>query len=179
MAFTCPECGATQRGGQPGSVVACTGCRNPIVVPRPEAPSTPPPPVAHAADEGSPRRLWGTAALVLVIVAAGHAGLYLLLTREARSGIRALEQVHTAEGLQGAQRPDAPPQPGTPEYGPWREALERYDAAKEWRTHRRHVALLRGGFLASFLVQVGITLWILLKLLSKQGRRTASPITRS
>jgi hypothetical protein len=114
-----------------------------------------------------------------VIVAAGHAGLYLLLTREARSGIRALERVHTAERLQSAQRPDAPPQPGTPEYRPWREALERHDAANSWSTHRKHVALLRGGFLASFLVQVGITLWILLKLLSKHRRRSAARSSRT
>lgn len=180
MAFTCPECGATQRGGKPGAVVACPGCRNPIVVPEPLPPKPPAEaPVAHAPLESSPQRLWGTATLVLVIVGAAHAGLYLLLTQEARSGIRALEQEHTAAGMRSAERPEAPPQPGTPEYGRWRKALERYDASKAWNTHRKHVSLLGGGFLASFLVQVGITVWILLKLLAKQKRRPPTARSRT
>jgi len=111
---------------------------------------------------------------VLVIVAAAHGGLYLLLTSEARSGLRRLEARHGRVALEKARRPaHGAPKPGTPAYAAWRRAVERYDDAGVWRTHRRHVDLLRTGFLASFLVQVAITGWILMRLLGKQARGAA------
>nr|MDJ0522699.1 hypothetical protein [Planctomycetota bacterium] len=114
------------------------------------------------------------ATLVLVIVAAAHVGLYLLLTQEARSELRAIEGRHSEAALRTAKRPDAPPQPGTPDYERWRAQVELHEDAKAWEIHERHVGLLRGGFLASFLAQVGITVWILLKLLAKQRRLSGS-----
>lgn len=177
MVFTCPECGTRQRGGAPGAIVPCMSCRNPIVVPEPLPPrEEPPPPVSHALeeDDGGPGRLWATATLVLVIVAAAHAGLYLLLTADARGGLRTIEARHPLEALRTAQRPErGTPQPGTPAYTPWREGVELWNDAQAWNNHRRHVSLLRTGFLASFLVQVGITLWILMKVLGKQKKRDA------
>ena len=113
-----------------------------------------------------------------MIVAAAHAGLFLLLTHEARGAVRTLESEHGAKALASAERPDAAPTPGTPAYGTWLRDVERHDAAAAWQRHRKHVALLRNGFLASFLVQVGITLWILLKVLGKQKRRDAGTGSR-
>jgi len=177
LAFTCPECGTRQRGGQPGSIVACTSCRNPIVVPHEEPAAAPPveapTPRAPATDLDPRARLWGTASLVLVIVAAAHAGLFLLLTHEARSARRMLESRHGESALRAATRPSDAPQPGTPAYATWRLDVERFDASEDWRRHGKHVALLRTGFLASFLVQVGITLWILFRLLGRQRSRKA------
>ena len=184
MIITCPECGTRQRGGSsrafvPGSIVACTSCSNPIVVREPP-PAPPPPREPPRAPRQAPppgrasTQLWSTAALVIVIVGAAHAGLYLLLTSDARSGMRALEARHSVSDMRRAKQPDSEaPKPGTPAYTPWRRAVELYDDAHAYGNHRRHVSLLHGGFLASFLVQVAITGWILLRLLGKQKRRAA------
>ncbi len=184
MIITCPECGTRQRAGSsgavvPGSIVACTSCSNPIVVREPPPPPPPRRDPPRAAREAPPRdgastQLWGTAALVIVIVAAAHAGLYLLLTSDARSGMRTLEARHGVTDMRRAKQPDSEaPKPGTPAYAPWRRAVELYDDAHAYSNHRRHVSLLHGGFLASFLVQVAITAWILMRLLGKQKRRAA------
>ena len=111
---------------------------------------------------------------MLVIVAAAHAGLYLLLTHDARSAVRDLERDHGVAALQTAKRPEEAPQPGTPAYGPWRLKVERFDAAQAYSRDRRHIGLLRTGFLSSFFVQVVITLWILMRVLGKQKRLRAA-----
>ena len=180
MIFTCPECQTRNRGERSGSVIACRGCANPIVVP--EAPaeqpdvlprSKPSAPVADVeiADGGAiTRKLWRTATWVLLVVGLAHGALYLLLTMEARAGINAIETLYSRSQLSGARRPDAAPVPGSPAYAQWRQTHDLWLKSEAYAKHRTHAGLLRTGLLASFLVQVAITGWILMRLLVKVRR---------
>ena len=177
--FPCPDCGAWQRGGRPGAVLACAGCGSPVVVPaRSEQPPAPPPEPRPTAPERPPfdaaharRKLFTTASVVLALVAVAHLGLYMLLTRDARASMATLEARHEAAELERAREPSGEALPGSPEYKAWREAKARWLDAETWRSDRRQVALLRGGILVSFVVQVAITVWILLRLLGSVRRR--------
>lgn len=141
---------------------------------RPEAEAASPSPragptdrVGQAAfDPGRARRkLLTTAAVVLVLVGAAHVGLYLLLTRDARASMAEIESRHDVAALEGARPPEGEPAPGSPAYRPWREAKALWVDAQAWRTDKRQVTLLEGGVILSFVVQVAITAWVLLRLL--------------
>ncbi len=179
-AFDCPECGARLRGGRPGAVLACAECRNPVVVPEPAAepvrkpaPAAAPPPSQAPDPDQVRRKLWLTATGVIAVVALAHLGLFLLLTRDARASMQTIQARHAVSALEDARAPKGEPRPGTPEYKTWREAKALWVDAEAWRNDRRQVGLLRGGILGSFLVQVAITGWILVRLLGKLRRRRA------
>ena len=168
--FACPDCGTRLRGGRPGSVVACTGCANPVVVPAPEpveASRRPAPPEpGRPFDAGrARRRLLTTAVTLLAVVGVAHLGLYLLLTRDARASVAAVEARHGRAALAAAEAPSGSPQPGAPDYRAWSEATALWVDAQAWEDDTRQVSLLRGGILGSFVLQVVITGWILLRLL--------------
>lgn len=174
MIFTCPECQARNRGARPGSVVACRSCASPVVVPEAEpdvARVAAPPPAPHAAELPAPRtvsrKLWRTATLVLLVVGLAHGALYLLLTMEARAGIGEIEALYSRRELSGAPRPGEAPVPGTQAYAGWRREHDLWLKSEAWGKHRSHAALLRTGLLASFLVQVAMTGWILMRLLNR------------
>lgn len=181
--FDCPACGTRLRGGRPGAVLACAHCGAPVVVPAVAAPpSAPAPPPSSASEAVRPEpppfdaaaargKLLTTAALVLALVAVAHLGLYMLLTRDARASIAGIEARHDARALEAARAPAGEAQPGSEEYKAWREAKARYVDAETWRSDKRQVALLRGGIIVSFVVQVAITGWILLRLLGSVRRR--------
>ncbi len=176
--FDCPACGARLRGGRPGAVVPCAECRNPIVVPEPTAEA---PPAPRPAEERAPapafdadqarRKLLTTATIVLVLVGVAHFGLYKLLTREARTSMADIESRHAVSALENARPPEGDPKPGTPEYRTWREAKALWVDAEAWRNDRRQASLLEKGILGSFIVQVAITIWVLLRLLGTVKRR--------
>ncbi len=117
------------------------------------------------------RKLWTTALGVIAVVAVAHLGLYLLLTSDARSNLAQLEARHAASALRAAKPPEGSPAPGTDAYRPWRLSKELWVDAEAWRTDRRQVDLLRAGFTGSFLVQMAITFWILIRLLGSNRRR--------
>ncbi len=175
MIFECPQCQAKLRGGKPGAVVACGGCSNPVVVParRTEPPAKPPPDAPVPTTVAPVRGPWGTAALVIGIVGLAHLGLYLLLTMDARSQRRSIEARYDASELRRAKQPDESPAPGTPAFKPWRRAHDLWVASEDYRRHRSHIGLLKQGFLFSFLVQLGITGWILIRVLGKRKKALA------
>ena len=174
MIFTCPECQARNRGACPGSVVACRRCASPVVVPEIEPETTPvatPAPAPKVAEAPDPRavsrRLWRTATLVLLAVGLAHGALYLLLTMEARAGMSEIEALYSRQELSAAHRPSEAPVPGTPAYASWRREHDLWLKSEAYGKHRSHAALLRTGLLASFLVQVAMTGWILMRLLGR------------
>ena len=174
MIFTCPECQARNRGARPGSVVACRSCASPVVVPEIEpevAPLPTPPPAPMVAEAPDPRavsrKLWRTATLVLLAVGLAHGALYLVLTMEARAGMNEIEALYSHQELSRARRPAEAPVPGTPAYADWRREHDLWLKSEAYGKHRSHAALLRTGLLASFLVQVAMTGWILVRLLGR------------
>jgi DNA-directed RNA polymerase subunit RPC12/RpoP len=172
MIFSCPECGARLRGTQPGAIVACRACSNPVVVPEaaPEMPAEAPAPVPSAAPAWTTRRLWSTAAGVVLILALAHVGLFLLLTMDARAGVAEIEGRHSRAALEAARPPGAAPEPGTAPYTAWSRALELHESAEAWRVHARQVTLLRTGLFLSFLILVGMTAWGVFSLLRRRPR---------
>lgn len=126
--------------------------------------------------ERARRKLFTTAGIVLAVVAVGHLALYLLLTRDARAGIAAVESRHAPAALEAARPPTGEPQAGSPGYRAWRQAKALWVDAETWRSDRRQATLLRHGILGSFLVQLCITAWILVRLLGgvRRRARTAS-----
>lgn len=173
MIFDCPECGERLQGKQPGAIVACRHCANPVVVPAAPSAAVAPAdegPVPEAIEVPDPAKLWRTAILVVLILAGAHVVLYLLLTMGARAGLREIESEYTRAELEAAKLPDAAPEPGTPVYVTWSRSVALWDKAVEWRVHRRHVGLLRTGLLVSFLIQLAITLWVLFGLLRRAQR---------
>ena len=184
LRYECPACGARLQGGQPGAVLPCAECGSPVVVPqadatpprpKPAAPTAPPPPAAPPFDaERARRKLWTTAGIVLAIVGVAHLGLYVLLTRDARKSMAEIEAKHDVAALERARAPAGESQPGSPDYKAWREAKQRWVDAESWRNDRRQVTLLKGGIIGSFVVQVAITGWILIRLLGNVRRRARS-----
>lgn len=173
MIFDCPECGERLQGKQPGAIVACRHCANPVVVPA--AVSTPIPdavdgPVPEAPTIPDPGRIWKTAGVVALVLAVAHVVLFLLLTMGARRGLAEIEAEYTRGELESATRPEATPEPGTPAYAPWSRSVTLWDKAEAWRVHRRHVGLLKTGIVVSFLILLGITAWALFGLLRRAQR---------
>ncbi len=95
-------------------------------------------------------------AIGFVILAIGHAGLYLFLTGDARDGLARLETQHKVADLEGAKKPGPTPLAGSAEYSPWLRRYERWDAASEYTLHARHEGLVRTGMILSFLVGLGL-----------------------
>ncbi|MDF1701235.1 MAG: hypothetical protein P1V36_08765, partial [Planctomycetota bacterium] len=161
--FECPECGARLRGGRPGSVLACGACKNPVVVPEPRpersrAPTAAADRPAAPFDAGRARRkLYRTAGIVLALVGVAHLGMYLLLTRDARANMIAIESRHDVAALDGAKPPEGEAKPGSAAYRGWRASKALWVDAEAWRNDRRQVLLLKRGIAGSFLVQVAIT----------------------
>lgn len=102
----------------------------------------------------------GTAAstltLGLVILAAGHLVLYLLLTADARSALAGMEREHDLAQLERVKDPGSPPQPGGEAYSAWLKAYETWWASKDFALHDRHESLVRTGMILSFLVGLGL-----------------------
>jgi hypothetical protein len=156
--------------------VACGGCANPVVRPHPKVASRPArePSRSPAETEALLRRLWRTAALVLALLLLAHAGLYLLLTAGPRGEAARLEARHGRAALEGAEAPAPPPAAGTPAYATWRRQRTLWIDAEAWGTDRRQANLLFGGFLASFAVLAGMTLWILARLRARARGRVVA-----
>ena len=111
----------------------------------------------------------------VVTVRPGYARNFLLPMGYAvpitKANMAEIESRHDVAALEKARQPSGSPKPGTPEYKAWREAKARYIDAESWRNDRRQVTLLRGGILGSFVIQVAITVWVLLRLLGNVRRR--------
>ena len=173
MTFRCPECQARIRRTTPGSVVACPSCASPVVVPEAAAeprPAAAPAPVPTTEAGWTTQRLWGTAAAVVAVLAVAHVALFLLLTMDARSGIREIEAAYRPDELEAAKRPGGAPEPGTPAYATWSRGVDLWEKAEAWRVHGRQVMLLRTGLVISFLILVGITGWGVNNLLRRRPR---------
>lgn len=188
MIFECPECGARVRGGEPGSIVACGRCSNPLVVPDASAPSTSAPsssapsssarPPARQSEVEAPERaqaaplevarVWRTAGTVVLILALAHVGLFLLLTMDARAGMREIGAVYPRSEIDAARRPGVAPEPGTTAFSEWSRSVALWDKAAAYEVHARQVMLLRTGLLISFLVLLGVTGWALLGILRRR-----------
>ncbi|MDJ0522494.1 MAG: hypothetical protein QNJ90_10540 [Planctomycetota bacterium] len=97
-----------------------------------------------------------TLTLGLVVLAAGHLLLYVVLTADARSALADTTSRHEPAQLEAAKDPGHPPQPGTEAYSTWLRSYELWFAAKDYAVHGRHEGLVKGGMLLSFLVGLGL-----------------------
>ena len=95
-------------------------------------------------------------ALALVILAAGHLLLYVLLTGEARSALAAMEGQRSVAALEHARDPGPAPQPGGQAYSTWLRAYETWWASKDHALHSRHEGLVKTGMFLSFLIGLGL-----------------------
>lgn len=94
--------------------------------------------------------------LGLLVLAAGHLLLYVVLTADARAGIASATEHHELAQLASAKDPGHPPQPGTEAYSSWLRSYELWFAAKDYAVHGRHETLVKGGMIVSFLVGLGL-----------------------
>ena len=94
--------------------------------------------------------------LGLVILAAGHLLLYVVLTADARSALASANEQHEPAQLANAQDPGHPPQPGTEAYSTWLRSYELWFASKDYAVHGRHETLVKTGMILSFLIGLGL-----------------------
>jgi hypothetical protein len=94
--------------------------------------------------------------LGLVILAAGHLLLYVVLTADARSALASASEQHEPAQLVGAKDPGHPPQPGTEAYSTWLRSYELWFASKDYAVHGRHETLVKTGMILSFLIGLGL-----------------------
>ena len=109
-------------------------------------------------------------ALVALAVAGLHGGVYLILTAEARHEMAAIEATHPAEKLRQPGTLADPPPVGSKAYAQWREREALHQAAHVYGRHRAHHDIIRNGLLASFLAQLGVAAWVLVRVASRMGR---------
>ena len=173
--FACPDCGQRQRGGEAGAVVPCAGCGSPITVPAPKVAKIEAPQPKSAAAHVP----WARVAMAAGLVAALHVGVYLILTSEARSGMREIESKHSARELADAKPPGAAPGVGTAAYGAWRAKEAAHQAAHVYGKHEAHHDLVRNGILVSFFVQTAFAAWVLARIASRVAAASRRAARRS
>ncbi len=103
---------------------------------------------------------WGRVGLVLGVIALAHLGLYLLLTASPRKEAAVLETRYGRAALVAATAPgDRPSDPSA--FSRWLRDQDLWEARGVWSDRRHLAAVLGYALLASFLLQVGITGWLL------------------
>jgi hypothetical protein len=107
--------------------------------------------------------------LVLVVIAAAHAGLFVLLTVGARGDIDEIENRRGVEALEQASKPGPRPA-GAEDLPDWLHRHDLWEDRREWQERGRLVSMLGYGLLVSFLAQAGVTAVLLRRSLHKRYR---------
>lgn len=116
---------------------------------------------------------WARVALVLAVIGAAHLGLYLLLTASVRRDVADAEARYGPETLAGATRPGPLPS-GDGAVAAWHRHQAVWEAHETWTARRGLARTLGGALLASFLMQVGLTGWMLARVRKRARRRGAA-----
>ena len=116
---------------------------------------------------------WARIGLVALAVAAGHLVLFLMLTGDARREIDRIARAYDLPTLASATQPGPAPAVGTEDYATWRDHEARWQAARAYGKHRDQRDLIGHGLLASFLLQAGITGWLLMRIAARAAKRRA------
>ena len=176
MSVACPQCGAAAPSATAvGSTYACPGCGNPVLAAASRSPSAPPPPPLPPAPPAS-RSPWKLAALALVVLGAAHAGLYALLTAEAR---RDRDAILAGEGSSIVEAPAPGPQVGPEDV----RAFNEYEARrKRWKRRQTYeeragrVTTLGVWLGVAYAAQAAIVLVVLVKASARPKARGPSPL---
>lgn len=101
---------------------------------------------------------WALAGLVVGALALAHAGLGLLLTKNARHAVADIESAWTPAELEQAPPPGPAPEQASAEYARWRRAQSLREDAQVHAERSHQVRLLSWSMLGSFLLQAGVVL---------------------
>lgn len=172
MKTTCPEC-KKDFNAPVGRPVPCPGCGNPVVAEaraeRPSEARSRPEPASTPSPAPIP---WGKAALVLLVLAVAHYGIYRLVSASARSEIAAIEARHGGRLVGSAAAPGDPPSANSADYAAWVDRNERHLDARAWREHESRRAWVARGLALAFVVQVVILGFALFRVAGAATRRT-------
>lgn len=93
-----------------------------------------------------------------------------MLTLDAHTSISRIERQYEPAELENVKRPGDPPQPGTTAYVDWLDANDRWVKSKDYAQQVRQCTLLGVGLTFSFIIQVAITAWVVLRLARRMRR---------
>lgn len=122
---------------------------------------------------------WGRVAAAAGLVAALHLVVYLILTSEARAGMRDIEAKHSPRALADAEPPGPAPAVGTEAYGTWRADEAAHQAAHVYGRHEAHHDLVRNAILVSFIVQTAFAAWVLARIAGRAAAASRRAARRS
>ena len=160
MSLACPQCGRSAPDGVAiGETYACQGCGNPVLAAEPAV--TPSPPTRET--PSTSRSPWKIAALALVVLAAAHAGLFALLTAEARrerAGIVALDGPSVVDA---ADPGPPPPADDAKAWKEWNPKHERWDQRRRYDDLSSRVSTMGTWLFGAYAAQAALVAFVLFK----------------
>ena len=169
MSVACPQCGRPAPDGTAvGQTYACLGCGNPVLAAEPRFLPPPPPPPAR-------RSPWKIAALALAILGAAHAGLYALLTAEARRDRDAILARGGPSVIEAVEPGVAIGPEDVKAFNEYRARKARWDDRVRYEELSARAATMGTWLGAAYAAQAALVLYVLFKASQQAKARAPSP----